>query len=81
MDVVNVVFDLCKVLIIYNGYRKNSNYELINMGIGIYFGFVIMGMVGLEDRMDIIVIGDSVNIVFCLEVLIFKYEVDIIVSV
>lgn len=81
MDVVNVVFDLCKVLIIYNGYRKNSNYEFINMGIGIYFGFVIMGMVGLEDRMDIIVIGDSVNIVFCLEVLIFKYEVDIIVSV
>ena len=80
MDAVNAALDLRKALTIYNGHRKNSNYEPINMGIGIHFGPVIMGTVGSEDRMDTTVIGDSVNIASRLEALTPKYEADIIVS-
>jgi len=79
-DAVNAALDLRKALAIYNGHRKNSNYEPINMGIGIHFGPVIMGTVGSEDRMDTTVIGDSVNIASRLEALTPKYEADIIVS-
>jgi len=80
MDAVNAALDLRKALVIYNGHRKNSNYEAINMGIGIHFGPVIMGTVGSEDRMDTTVIGDSVNIASRLEALCPKYKADIIVS-
>ncbi len=80
MDAINAALDLRKALVIYNGHRKNSNYEAINMGIGIHFGPVIMGTVGSEDRMDTTVIGDSVNIASRLESLTPKYKADIIVS-
>ncbi|WP_333970132.1 adenylate/guanylate cyclase domain-containing protein [Alteromonas mediterranea] len=80
LDAVQAALDLRKALTIYNGHRKNSSYEPINMGIGIHFGPVIMGTVGSEDRMDTTVIGDSVNIASRLEALTPKYQADIIVS-
>ncbi|MFZ8201358.1 adenylate/guanylate cyclase domain-containing protein [Alteromonas portus] len=80
LDAVQAALDLRKALTIYNGHRKNCDYEPINMGIGIHFGQVIMGTVGSEDRMDTTVIGDSVNIASRLEALTPKYQADIIVS-
>lgn len=80
LDAVKAALDLRKALTIYNGHRKNCDYEAINMGIGIHFGQVIMGTVGSEDRMDTTVIGDSVNIASRLEALTPKYKADIIVS-
>ena len=80
LDAIQAALDLRKALTIYNGHRKNCDYEAINMGIGIHFGQVIMGTVGSEDRMDTTVIGDSVNIASRLEALTPKYQADIIVS-
>ena len=80
LDAIKAALDLRKALTIYNGHRKNCDYEAINMGIGIHFGQVIMGTVGSEDRMDTTVIGDSVNIASRLEALTPKYQADIIVS-
>lgn len=80
-DVVNVVIDLQKVFKIYNFYCVKVGYVGIGVGVGIYFGLVILGIVGFDDCMDIMVIGDSVNVVFRLEGLVFKYYVDIVVSV
>jgi adenylate cyclase len=80
IDALNAALDLRKALTIYNGHRKNSNYDPVDMGIGIHFGTVIMGTVGSEDRMDTTVIGDSVNIASRLEALTPKYHADIIVS-
>lgn len=80
LDAVQAALDLRKALTIYNGHRKNCDYEAINMGIGIHFGQVIMGTVGSEDRMDTTVIGDSVNIASRLEALTPKYQADIIIS-
>ncbi|MBT3135748.1 adenylate/guanylate cyclase domain-containing protein [Alteromonas sp. ALT199] len=80
LDAIQAALDLRKALTVYNGHRKNCDYEPINMGIGIHFGPVIMGTVGSEDRMDTTVIGDSVNIASRLEALTPKYQADIIVS-
>lgn len=64
----------------YNLERHDDGYQPINIGIGIHTGPVIMGTVGVDSRMDMTVLGDSVNIAARLESLNKTYSSTILVS-
>ncbi|GBD95018.1 adenylate cyclase 1 [bacterium BMS3Abin05] len=42
--------------------RKKMNKEILQVGIGIYYGPVMIGSMGTKTRMDYTAIGDSVNL-------------------
>ncbi len=42
--------------------RKKTNREILQVGIGIHFGPVMIGSMGTETRMDYTAIGDTVNL-------------------
>ena len=64
----------------YNLERAALGLAPVKIGIGIHTGPVIIGTVGVEERMDLTVLGDSVNVAARLEKLNKEYGASIIVS-
>jgi adenylate cyclase len=46
----------------YNGHRAKMGYRPISMGVGVHTGDLMLGVVGVADRMENTVISDAVNL-------------------
>lgn len=46
----------------YNGHRAKVGYRPISMGVGVHTGDLMLGVVGVDDRMENTVISDAVNL-------------------
>ena len=46
----------------YNGHRAKMGYRPISMGVGVHTGDLMLGVVGVIDRMENTVISDAVNL-------------------
>lgn len=64
----------------FNQERQSNGLAPVKIGIGIHTGPVIFGTVGVETRMDMTVLGDSVNVAARLEKLNKEHGTTIIVS-
>jgi hemerythrin len=64
----------------YNGWRKNSGYRSIQIGIGLNTGLLMLGTVGGANRMDGTVISDVVNQASRLEGLTKIYHTPLLIS-
>ncbi|GAB1404586.1 hypothetical protein MASR1M74_17650 [Lentimicrobium sp.] len=64
----------------FNNHRKERGLPLIDCGIGMHTGNLMLGMVGGKGRMDGTVISDSVNLAARLEGLTKIYHTSIILS-
>jgi len=61
-DAVQAAIAMLKKLVDYNQGRQRAGYQLINIGIGIHTGPLMLGTVGGQNRMDGTVISDAVNL-------------------
>ncbi|MDR0877600.1 MAG: adenylate cyclase, partial [Treponema sp.] len=69
-----------KALVEYNRGRERAGYKTISMGIGIHTGPLMMGVVGVQNRMQNTVISDAVNLASRIEGMCKAYYVSLIIS-
>jgi two-component system sensor histidine kinase ChiS len=67
-------------MIEYNGHRANMNYRPISMGIGIHTGTLMLGVVGVIDRMEGTVISDAVNLSSRLQSIAKAFNIPLVIS-
>lgn len=79
-NAVRASVEMMKSLQEFNQEREKSGLAPVKIGIGIHTGPVIFGTVGVETRMDMTVLGDSVNVAARLEKLNKEHGTTIIVS-
>lgn len=79
-NAVRASVEMMKSLQEFNLEREKSCRAPVKIGIGIHTGPVIFGTVGVETRMDMTVLGDSVNVAARLEKLNKEHGTTIIVS-
>ena len=79
-DAVHCALELAVALDNFNASRAAQGQQPIRIGIGIHTGLVAIGAIGTEQRLEITVIGDSVNLAARLESTTREYGAQILVS-
>lgn len=79
-DSVQAAIEMAHRLQKINVERTKHGEKILNIGIGINYGKVIMGNIGSESKLDYTIVGDSVNTASRLEELTKYYGCSIIVS-
>jgi two-component system sensor histidine kinase ChiS len=79
-EAVRAAIDIQLKMIEYNGHRANSGYRPLSMGIGLHTGALMLGVVGVSDRMENTVISDAVNVASRLESITKVFNVPMAIS-
>jgi len=77
---VECAIEMQKKIVIYNGHRAKMNYRPISMGIGIHTGTLMLGVVGVLDRMEGTVISDAVNLSSRLQSIAKAFNIPLVIS-
>jgi class 3 adenylate cyclase len=64
----------------YNGHRAKMGYRPISMGVGVHTGDLMLGVVGVSDRMENTVISDAVNLGSRLQAITKAFNVSLAIS-
>jgi adenylate cyclase len=64
----------------YNGHRAKMGYRPISMGVGIHAGDLMLGVVGVSDRMEGTVISDAVNLASRLQAITKAFNIPLAIS-
>lgn len=79
-DALQAALDIQKAVAEFNEKNKDKNFHPLVAGIGLHVGNLMLGIVGVETRMQGTVISDAVNIASRLQVLSGAYDLRIVVS-
>jgi len=64
----------------YNRHRATAGYKPISMGVGVHTGDLMLGVVGVEDRMENTVISDAVNLSSRLQAITKAFNISLAIS-
>ncbi|MGO8695238.1 MAG: adenylate/guanylate cyclase domain-containing protein [Rectinemataceae bacterium] len=67
-------------IIEYNGHRAKMGYRPISMGVGVHSGDLMLGVVGVSDRMENTVISDAVNLASRLQAITKAFNISLAIS-
>ncbi|MDM8558631.1 adenylate/guanylate cyclase domain-containing protein [Candidatus Parabeggiatoa sp. HSG14] len=76
---VQAAIDMLKALVDYNIAQK-ARYPYLKIGIGIHTGYLMLGTIGGQDRMDGTVISDAVNLASRIEDLTKTYDTPLLIT-
>ncbi len=79
-DAVRTSVEMLETLREYNEGRNRAGYELIQIGVGVNTGMMMLGTLGEADRMEGSVISDAVNLAARLEGLTKLYKTPLLIS-
>ncbi|MEM7180376.1 MAG: response regulator, partial [Spirochaetota bacterium] len=79
-DAVKAGIHMQQKLSEYNEHRKQSGYQIIEIGIGINTGKLMLGTIGGLNRMEGTVISDAVNLASRVESMTKKYACSVLIS-
>ena len=77
---IRTAIEMQRKVIEYNGHRTKSGYKTIQMGVGIHSGSLMLGVVGVDDRMENTVISDAVNLASRLQAITKAFNVALAIS-
>ncbi len=77
---VQTSINIQKTIAEYNIHRLKMGYRPLSMGIGIHTGPLMIGVVGVEDRMQNTVISDAVNLTSRLESITKVFNISLAIS-
>ncbi|GHV91807.1 hypothetical protein AGMMS50268_23100 [Spirochaetia bacterium] len=77
---VRSAIEIQRTLQTYNEQRAKHNYSHLSIGVGIHMGSLMIGVVGVKDRMQNTVISDAVNQASRLEGMCKAYNVSLVIS-
>ncbi|MDR2020763.1 MAG: adenylate/guanylate cyclase domain-containing protein [Treponema sp.] len=77
---VRTAIAIQKKLLEYNKHRASRGYRPLSMGIGLHTGTLMLGVVGVEDRMQNTVISDAVNLASRLENITKFFKISMAIS-
>lgn len=80
LDAVHAAIDMRQAVAAYNRGREERGESPVHVGIGVHTGPVIIGTVGMESRMDLTVLGETVNIAARVEQLNKLYGTSVLVT-
>lgn len=67
-------------IIEYNEHRAKMGYRPISMGVGVHTGALMLGVVGVRDRMENTVISDAVNLASRLQAITKAFNIPLAIS-
>ncbi len=79
-DALTGALEMLERLDKYNAGRANAGYAPINIGFGLNTGYVMIGTIGGNDRMESTVIGDAVNLTARIEQATKTYQSPLLIS-
>jgi two-component system sensor histidine kinase ChiS len=79
-NAVECAVEMQKKMVIYNGHRAKMNYRPLSIGIGIHTGTLMLGVVGVQDRMEGTVISDAVNLSSRLQSIAKAFNIPLVIS-
>jgi two-component system sensor histidine kinase ChiS len=79
-NAVECAVEMQKKMVIYNGHRAKMNYRPLSIGIGIHTGTLMLGVVGVIDRMEGTVISDAVNLSSRLQSIAKAFNIPLVIS-
>jgi len=79
-DSIRAAIAMQTKMVEYNGHRAKMGYRAISMGVGVHTGDLMLGVVGVDERMENTVISDAVNLSSRLQAITKAFNIGLAIS-
>ena len=79
-DAIHAAIAMQIRMVEYNGHRAKMGYRPISMGVGVHTGDLMLGVVGVDERMENTVISDAVNLSSRLQAITKAFNISLAIS-